>query len=246
MSEWPIPPIHMCACLAFRSSCVCMHPCASVGGWVPPVYEQSYTGGPSHLHPYVPIHPPISILPSFLPFFLPFVWTGSDWAVWSLIRLVHNRAHRTLVTSPQLREQMTARGVERVHVWAAGVDCEVRGGGGGGEGDKTKQNKTHAKHRKGRGGRERMEGGEVAKCEAGEDRGAGEGSRRRTWKRRWSRSQSEQRQTEDAHTPLYVCSFLGSSISASLQSVLVGMHVCVYAYANLYVRMDVWVCVHWH
>jgi len=43
---------------------------------------------------------------------------------WGIIRWVHNRADLTLVTSPQMKEEMTANGVERVDVWRKGVDSE--------------------------------------------------------------------------------------------------------------------------
>lgn len=41
---------------------------------------------------------------------------------WQIIRWVHNRADLTLVTSPQMKEEMEANGIERVEVWRKGVD----------------------------------------------------------------------------------------------------------------------------
>jgi len=44
-----------------------------------------------------------------------------SWA-WKLIRMVHSNADLTLVTSPQMQEEMLERGVERVDVWRKGID----------------------------------------------------------------------------------------------------------------------------
>lgn len=41
---------------------------------------------------------------------------------WKLIRWMHNRADLTLVTSPQIRDELVANGVERVDVWRKGID----------------------------------------------------------------------------------------------------------------------------
>lgn len=38
---------------------------------------------------------------------------------------MHNKADMTLVTSPQMKEEMEANGVSRVEVWRKGVDTEV-------------------------------------------------------------------------------------------------------------------------
>ena len=43
-----------------------------------------------------------------------------------LVRTVHNRADLTLVTSPQLKEELEALGVKRVDVWQKGINYEVR------------------------------------------------------------------------------------------------------------------------
>jgi len=44
---------------------------------------------------------------------------------WKLIRFVHNRADLTLVTSPQIRDELVEEGVERVDVWRKGIDTVV-------------------------------------------------------------------------------------------------------------------------
>lgn len=41
---------------------------------------------------------------------------------WGLIRFAHTRADLTLVTSPQMKEEMEANGVPRVEVWRKGID----------------------------------------------------------------------------------------------------------------------------
>jgi len=41
---------------------------------------------------------------------------------WGLIRFAHSRADLTLVTSPQMKEEMEANGVPRVEVWRKGID----------------------------------------------------------------------------------------------------------------------------
>lgn len=50
--------------------------------------------------------------------------TVGEAGAWQIIRWVHNRADLTLVTSPQMKEEMEANGVERVQVWRKGVDTE--------------------------------------------------------------------------------------------------------------------------
>ena len=41
---------------------------------------------------------------------------------WGLIRFAHTRADLTLVTSPQMKEEMEANGIPRVEVWRKGID----------------------------------------------------------------------------------------------------------------------------
>lgn len=48
-------------------------------------------------------------------------------SAWGIIRLVHSAADLTLVTSPQMKEEMEANGIPRVEVWRKGVDTEVCG-----------------------------------------------------------------------------------------------------------------------
>ena len=41
---------------------------------------------------------------------------------WALLRFAHTRADLTLVTSPQMKEEMEANGIPRVDVWRKGID----------------------------------------------------------------------------------------------------------------------------
>lgn len=43
---------------------------------------------------------------------------------WDLLRFAHSRADLTLVTSPQMKEEMEANGIPRVEVWRKGIDTE--------------------------------------------------------------------------------------------------------------------------
>jgi sulfoquinovosyltransferase len=43
---------------------------------------------------------------------------------WELLRWVHSRADLTLVTSPQMRDEMVSHGIPRVDVWRKGIDTE--------------------------------------------------------------------------------------------------------------------------
>lgn len=52
---------------------------------------------------------------------------GIEALSWAAIRATHNTADMTLCTSPQMEQQMTEAGIERVGVWRKGVDVEVRG-----------------------------------------------------------------------------------------------------------------------
>lgn len=49
---------------------------------------------------------------------------GIEKFAWDLLRWVHSRADLTLVTSPQMKEQLTAEGIPRVDVWRKGIDTE--------------------------------------------------------------------------------------------------------------------------
>lgn len=52
---------------------------------------------------------------------MPFLESAS----WQLLRDVHNRASLTLAPSTATRDQLVARGVERVHLWRRGVDTSL-------------------------------------------------------------------------------------------------------------------------
>jgi len=47
---------------------------------------------------------------------------GHEEFSWALVRFAHNRADLTLVTSPQIKAEMEANGVQRVEVWRKGID----------------------------------------------------------------------------------------------------------------------------
>lgn len=46
-------------------------------------------------------------------------------AVWTMLRMQHNRADFTLTTSPQLCEELVQNGFERVGLWRKGIDTNV-------------------------------------------------------------------------------------------------------------------------
>lgn len=43
---------------------------------------------------------------------------------WSLLRYAHSRADLTLVTSPQMKQELEENGIQRVAVWRKGIDTE--------------------------------------------------------------------------------------------------------------------------
>lgn len=47
---------------------------------------------------------------------------GVEEMAWALLRWVHSRADLTLVTSPQMKEEMEANDIPRVEVWRKGID----------------------------------------------------------------------------------------------------------------------------
>ena len=47
---------------------------------------------------------------------------GVEEMAWAALRFVHNRADLTLVTSPQMKDEMEANGICRVDVWRKGID----------------------------------------------------------------------------------------------------------------------------
>ena len=46
----------------------------------------------------------------------------NEWLSWKVIRVAHSNADLTLVTSPQMKEELELNGVERVAVWRKGID----------------------------------------------------------------------------------------------------------------------------
>jgi len=47
---------------------------------------------------------------------------GIEEACWAALRWAHSRADLTLVTSPQMKDEMVANGIPRVDVWRKGID----------------------------------------------------------------------------------------------------------------------------
>lgn len=47
---------------------------------------------------------------------------GIEEMAWAVLRWVHTRADLTLVTSPQMKEEMERKGIPRVDVWRKGID----------------------------------------------------------------------------------------------------------------------------
>jgi len=54
-------------------------------------------------------------------------WLGGlgEWLAWSVIRQLHDCADLTVVTSPQMKAEFEAHGVQRVEVWNKGIDTHV-------------------------------------------------------------------------------------------------------------------------
>lgn len=62
-------------------------------------------------------------LPSYAVNYLNFI-PGIEKFSWDALRWVHNRADLTLVTSPQMKEELNSQGIPRVDVWRKGIDTE--------------------------------------------------------------------------------------------------------------------------
>jgi len=62
-------------------------------------------------------------LPTYAANYLPFI-PGVEKFAWDLLRWAHSRADLTLVTSPQMQQQLQAEGIPRVDVWRKGIDTE--------------------------------------------------------------------------------------------------------------------------
>lgn len=62
-------------------------------------------------------------LPSYANNYLGFI-PGIDRMAWESLRWVHGRADLTLVTSPQMKEELEAQGIPRVEIWRKGIDTE--------------------------------------------------------------------------------------------------------------------------
>jgi len=63
-------------------------------------------------HTHIPVY--VKRYASWVPFV--------ERATWKLIKTIHNRADFTITTSPQLRDELLAQGIERVGVWTKGID----------------------------------------------------------------------------------------------------------------------------
>jgi len=62
-------------------------------------------------------------LPSYGKNYLGFI-PGVERLCWNLLYWAHSRADLTLVTSPQMKEELRANGIPRVDVWRKGIDTE--------------------------------------------------------------------------------------------------------------------------
>lgn len=62
-------------------------------------------------------------LPSYAINYLNFI-PGIEKLSWDALRWVHGRADLTLVTSPQMRDELVSQGIPRVDVWRKGIDTE--------------------------------------------------------------------------------------------------------------------------
>jgi sulfoquinovosyltransferase len=60
-------------------------------------------------------------LPLYARNYLGFI-PGHEEMAWALLRFAHSRADLTLVTSPQMKEEMESNGIPRVDVWRKGID----------------------------------------------------------------------------------------------------------------------------
>mmetsp|Transcript_652 Transcript_652/g.873 ORF Transcript_652/g.873 Transcript_652/m.873 type:complete len:507 (-) Transcript_652:111-1631(-) len=60
-------------------------------------------------------------LPNYGKNYLGFI-PGIEEFAWKLLRFAHSRADLTLVTSPQMKEELVANGIPRVQVWRKGID----------------------------------------------------------------------------------------------------------------------------
>jgi sulfoquinovosyltransferase len=62
-------------------------------------------------------------LPSYGKNYLGFI-PGVERICWELLRWAHARADLTLVTSPQMKQELSDNGIPRVEVWRKGIDTE--------------------------------------------------------------------------------------------------------------------------
>lgn len=62
-------------------------------------------------------------LPSYAVNYLNFI-PGIEGMSWEALRWAHSRADLTLVTSPQMKEELQSHGIPRVDVWRKGIDTE--------------------------------------------------------------------------------------------------------------------------
>jgi sulfoquinovosyltransferase len=62
-------------------------------------------------------------LPSYAVNYLNFI-PGVERMSWDALRWVHSRADLTLVTSPQMKTELSEQGIPRVDVWRKGIDTE--------------------------------------------------------------------------------------------------------------------------
>lgn len=99
---------------------------SSPATYCPPLASIANHNHPSHnTHTHTLPNPPVLSYHTHLPLYgrnyLGFI-PGIEEFSWGLIRFAHSRADLTLVTSPQMKEEMEANGVPRVEVWRKGID----------------------------------------------------------------------------------------------------------------------------
>lgn len=64
-------------------------------------------------------------IPIYSRVYAPWMGQFGEWISWSVIRQIHAWADLTVVTSPQMKEEFEAHGIQRVEVWNKGIDTDI-------------------------------------------------------------------------------------------------------------------------
>ena len=64
-------------------------------------------------------------IPIYSRVYAPWMGAFGEWLSWFVIKQTHKWADLTVVTSPQLKEEFVAHGIERVEVWNKGIDTQI-------------------------------------------------------------------------------------------------------------------------